>query len=76
MAGTPEGTAHTVMRGDPGQARFSAWHLDARHRPIGVAGINAPRDVRAGLALIRAGHSLDPAMLGDPAVQLQRLARR
>jgi len=74
MAGTPEGTAHTVMRGDPGQTRFSAWHLDTRHRPIGVAGINAPRDVRAGLALIRAGHSLDPAMLGDPAVRLQRLA--
>jgi len=76
MAGTPEGAAHTVMRGDLGQSRFSAWHLDAGHRPIGVAGINAPRDVRAGLALIRAGHSVDPAMLGDPLVQLQRLARR
>lgn len=76
MAGTPEGAAQTVIRGDPERRRFSAWHLDAGHRPVGVAGVNAPRDVRAALALIRAGYSLDPAALTDPAVPLQRLLRR
>ena len=76
MAGTPEGAAETVIRGDPEQRRFSAWHLDAQRRPIGVAGVNAPRDVRVGLALIRAGQSLDPAALADQAMQLQRLLRR
>lgn len=76
MAGTSEGAAQTVIRGNPEQRRFSAWHLDAEHRPVGAAGVNAPRDVRAALALIRAGYSLDPAVLIDPAVQLQRLLRR
>jgi NADPH-dependent 2,4-dienoyl-CoA reductase/sulfur reductase-like enzyme len=75
MAGTAEGAARTVMRGNPEERRFSAWHLDAELRPIGVAAVNAPRDARAGLALIRAGQSLDPAVLADPATPLQRLAR-
>jgi NADPH-dependent 2,4-dienoyl-CoA reductase/sulfur reductase-like enzyme len=76
MAGTHEGAARTVLHGDPDQRRFSAWHLDDECRPVGVAGINAPRDVRAGLGLIRAGQAVDPALLADPATPLQRLLRR
>ncbi|HYZ63760.1 MAG TPA: oxidoreductase C-terminal domain-containing protein, partial [Acetobacteraceae bacterium] len=71
MAGTPEGAACTVIRGDPDAGRFSAWHLDADGRALGVAGVNAPRDVRAGLSYMRAGRLLDRAALADPAVRLR-----
>jgi NADPH-dependent 2,4-dienoyl-CoA reductase/sulfur reductase-like enzyme len=71
MAGTPEGAAVTVVRGDPQASRFSAWQLDAEDRPIGVAGVNAPRDVRAGLAFMRAGRRVDRAALADPSKPLR-----
>jgi len=71
LAGTPEGASSTIIRGDPHASRFSAWHLDAEDRAVGVAGVNAPRDVRAGLSYMRAGRRLDRAVLADPAVPLR-----
>ena len=75
MAGTAEGAALTVLRGEPGPAPFSAWHLDAANVLIGVAGVDAPRDVRAGQGMIQAGQPVDPRSLADPALSLQRLAK-
>ena len=75
MAGTVEGVAATVIRGAIGVAPFSAWHLDAEGQLIGVVGIDAPRDVRAGQKLLRTKRPVDPALLADTSVSAQRLAR-
>src|SRR6185437_789793 len=65
VAGSAEGAAQRVMRGDPAGASFSCWMLDAAARVIGVVGIDAPRDVRAGQALIQSGARVDPAVIAD-----------
>ncbi len=75
VAGTAEGAASTVLRGAKTDPIFSAWHLDVGGALIGVAGVNAPRDVRAGQSMIRAGRAIDATMLADLDVPLQRLAR-
>ena len=63
MAGTLEGVAATIIRGTMGVPPFSAWHLDAEGKLIGVVGIDAPRDVRAGQKLIRTRRPVDPTLL-------------
>ena len=73
VAGLPDQASHTVLRGDPGAPSFAAFHLDLENHVIGATGINAPREVRAAQAMIRAGKAVDPTELGDPHVQLQRL---
>jgi NADPH-dependent 2,4-dienoyl-CoA reductase/sulfur reductase-like enzyme len=75
MAGTLEGVAATVIRGAIGVPPFSAWHLNAAGQLIGVVGIDAPRDVRAGQTLLRTRRPVDPALLADTSVSAQRLAR-
>jgi 3-phenylpropionate/trans-cinnamate dioxygenase ferredoxin reductase component len=75
MAGTVEGVAHAVTRGDRQATSFSVWYLDGKGSLIGVVGVNAPRDVRAAQGLIRAGRPIDAAAVADPAVPLQRLAK-
>jgi Reductase C-terminal len=44
-------------------------------RLLGVVGIDAPRDVRAGQKLIRTGQPVNPALLADISVSAQLLAR-
>lgn len=75
MAGTAEGATRRVMRGNPAGESFSCWLLDETPRVIGVAGINAPRDVRAGLALIRSCARVDGTMLADAGIPAQLLPR-
>lgn len=74
VAGLPAGAGRTVLRGDMAESRFSAWSLDAGGRVLAVAGVNVPRDVRAGQALIRQARPVDRAVLADPASNLARLA--
>jgi hypothetical protein len=51
-------------------------HLTADNRVIGVTAANAPREIRAGQALIKVGKPVDVARLADPAVPLQQLIPR
>lgn len=73
MAGLADGTHSTILRGDPTAASFAAFHLNADGHVIAVTGINAPRDVRAGQALIPLRKPADPAALANPATNLQKL---
>ena len=69
VAGLPGLAARTVVRADAGGA-FVAVHLGADGRVVGISGANAPRDVRAGMALIRTGRAVDAGKVGDSAVPL------
>ena len=71
LAGDPEG--RLVLRGEPGSAPFSAWFLSESGVLNGIVGVDSPREVRAAQAIIRAGRSVDPALLADPAVPPKRL---
>ena len=75
VAGLPAEAARTVLRGTKEDASFCAFHLDAAGRVVAATGVDAPREVRVAMALIRAGSVVDPARLADPAVKLQALAR-
>ena len=75
VAGLPDAASQTVLRGDESAPSFAAFHLDAENHVVGATGVNAPREVRAAQAMIRAGKAMDPAALSDPKIQLQRLLR-
>jgi 3-phenylpropionate/trans-cinnamate dioxygenase ferredoxin reductase subunit len=70
VAGLPAEAARTIVRMDSDKA-FTAVHLAEDGTMIGVTAANAPRDIRAGTAMIRAGRRPDPAQLANPAVPLQ-----
>ena len=55
---------------------FTAVHLAAGGRVVGVTAANNPREIRAGQAMIRAKFSADPKTLADADVPLQRLVGR
>ena len=70
VGGLPADAAKTVVRSGKD---FAAAHLDADGVMIGVTAANNPREVRAGMALIKARAKPDVAKLADPAVGLQSL---
>ena len=76
VAGLPAEAARTVLRGGPTDASFCAFHLDASGRVVAATGVNAPREVRAAMALIRGGSPVEDAKLADPTVRLQTLVAR
>ena len=76
IAGVPTDATATVLRGTLTDASFCAFHLDAEGRVVAATGVNAPREVRAAMALIRAGAAVDPARLADPSVKPQALLPR
>jgi hypothetical protein len=55
---------------------FVAVHLDAEERVIGVTAANAPREIRAGQALIKSGKPVDVSRVGDASVPLMQLVPR
>jgi 3-phenylpropionate/trans-cinnamate dioxygenase ferredoxin reductase component len=71
VAGLPWQAARTVVRVEKPPA-FVAVHLAADDAVVGVSAANAPREIRAGTALIRARCRVDPLLLSDPAMPLQR----
>ena len=73
VAGLPEQTATTVLRGEMDAPSFATFHLDAENRLIAATGVNAPREVRAAQPIIRARRPVDPAALADAKTPLQRL---
>ncbi|WP_426960163.1 NAD(P)/FAD-dependent oxidoreductase [Muricoccus radiodurans] len=73
MAGTHAGSTRTVLRRSSGAGSVSAFYLATDGRVIGVAGLNAGREVAAGLRLIRMGRAIDPAVLADTAISAQKL---
>lgn len=73
VAGLPADATRTVMRSGKD---FAAVHLDAEGAVIGVTAANNPREVRAGMALIKARAKPDLEKLADPAVGLQTLVGR
>ena len=75
VAGFPTEAKTTVLRGEPTDASFCAFHLDEAGRLVAATGVNAPREVRAAMALIGAGAQPDAAALRDPKVKLQNLLR-
>ena len=75
VAGLPQESATTILRGDTAEASFSAFHLDQSGRLVAATGINAARDVRIALAMIERGLSPDPAKLADPAARLQDILK-
>jgi NADPH-dependent 2,4-dienoyl-CoA reductase/sulfur reductase-like enzyme len=65
----------SVPRGDLAAPPACVFHLDAEGRVVAAEGIDAPREVRAAMAMIRAGAAPDPAALADPRSNLAALAR-
>ncbi len=74
QAGLADPALRAVMRGERGGASFAAFHLDGENRVVSATGINAPREIRAAMALIQSGRQVDPVALADPAANLQRIA--
>jgi NADPH-dependent 2,4-dienoyl-CoA reductase/sulfur reductase-like enzyme len=75
ITGLPADAARTVVRIDQSPA-FCVVHLAADDSVVGVTAANSPRDIRAGTALIKSGKPIDPVLLADPSVPLQRLLPR
>ena len=76
VAGLPAEAARTVVRVDAAPSAFVAVHLAEDDRVIGVTAANAPREIRAGQALIRSGVAVDAARVADATVPLQQLIPR
>jgi 3-phenylpropionate/trans-cinnamate dioxygenase ferredoxin reductase subunit len=75
ITGMPAEAARTVVRVNQPPA-FVAVHLAADDTVVGVTAAGSPRDIRAGTALIKARRPVDPVLLADSAVPLQRLLAR
>jgi 3-phenylpropionate/trans-cinnamate dioxygenase ferredoxin reductase component len=58
-----------IVRGDPGAGSFVVFHrVDGVVR--GVSSVNAPREMRAGKAFVRAAAKVPAAVLADPGINL------
>jgi len=75
ITGMPAEAARTVVRVDQPPA-FVAVHLAADDTVVGVTAAGSPRDIRAGTALIKARRPVDPVLLANPVIPLQRLLGR
>lgn len=73
VAGLPADAARTIVRSSP---EFCAVHLAEDGAVIGVTAANNPREVRAGMALIKSRARPDAAALADGSVPLQKLMGR
>ncbi len=65
----------SVERGDPEAPALTVFYLSGGLVRAAVT-VNRPRDLRPARKLIEAGARLDPAALGDEAVDLRALARQ
>ena len=72
IAGLPLDCDARVIRGDPGAARFSVFHLH-RGAVRAVEAVNTPGDFMAARKLIAAETPVDAHALADPAVALKTL---
>jgi 3-phenylpropionate/trans-cinnamate dioxygenase ferredoxin reductase subunit len=75
ITGMPAEAVRTIVRVNQLPV-FLAVHLAADDTVVAVTAAGSPRDIRAGTALIKARRPVDPELLADPAVLLQRLLPR
>jgi 3-phenylpropionate/trans-cinnamate dioxygenase ferredoxin reductase subunit len=71
--GLSRGHDDLVLRGDPGERRFSVVYL-RQGRVVALDCVNAVRDYVQGRRLVEAGAAPDRAALADPDVPLKELA--
>lgn len=76
VAGLPALSSHTVVRQGVDWRHFSAFHLLDDNTVIGVTAASAPRDIRAGTAMIQARLPVDADALADPSIPLASLIPR
>jgi 3-phenylpropionate/trans-cinnamate dioxygenase ferredoxin reductase subunit len=74
VAGSPVGSARTIIRGTREAGRFTAFHLDGGGRVVGVSAANNARDMRPALELIRRGAQPEAGALADAAIPLNTIA--
>jgi NADPH-dependent 2,4-dienoyl-CoA reductase/sulfur reductase-like enzyme len=75
VAGLLGDAVRSVVRGELAAPPASVFHLDAEGRVVAAEGIDASRDIRAAMAMIKGDVAPDPAALADPRTNLQALAR-
>ncbi|MBC2667140.1 FAD-dependent oxidoreductase [Novosphingobium flavum] len=75
VTGTPTEATSLVLRGDPAEDRFAAFHMIGG-RVVGATLVNQGGLNRPSQQLIQSGIEVDPAALADPAVALPKLLRR
>lgn len=76
VAGLAAEAARTIVRVNDPRKGFVAVHLAADDSVIGVTAANAPREIRAGQALIRSRKPVDLSRVADASVPLQQLIPR
>ena len=73
IAGLSAGFDQTVLRGDPGQERFSVlYYRDGRL--LAVHAVNSPRDYLAVRRALAAGQEIPPEAAADPGIPLRPAA--
>ncbi len=76
FTGLRDGAAQSIVRDGPAPGQFSVVHLGPDMTLHAVEALNAPREARAALDLIRSERALSPAELADPTVSLATIAKR
>lgn len=76
FSGLRDGAVQAIVRDGPAAGQFTVVHLGSDMTLRAVEALNAPRDARAALDLIRSGRVLSPDELADPAVSLVTIAKR
>ena len=76
VAGLAMEATRTILRPGATAHQFTAVHLLDDNRVIAVTTANAPRDIRAGTAMIQSAKPIDPIAAADPAIPLQSLIPR
>jgi 3-phenylpropionate/trans-cinnamate dioxygenase ferredoxin reductase subunit len=74
-AGLHSPSDRLVWRGDPAEAKFGAFWLDADGRLTALLAVGVPKDVVQARRLLLAGRpAVDPDALADPSVQVRAAA--
>jgi 3-phenylpropionate/trans-cinnamate dioxygenase ferredoxin reductase subunit len=73
VAGMAVEATRTILRPGADKHEFTAVHLLDDNRVIAVTTANAPRDIRAGTAMIKSAKPIDPEAIANPAIALQSL---
>ena len=74
-AGLHSPSDRLVWRGDPAEAKFGAFWLDADERLTALLAVGVPKDVVQARRLLLAGRAaVDPDALADPSVPVRAAA--
>jgi 3-phenylpropionate/trans-cinnamate dioxygenase ferredoxin reductase component len=73
LAGFPQGSADTVVRGEPMKDAFAIFHLDAGSRLQAVEAVNAPSEFAFARRVAASATPLPRDKLGDSSIPLKSL---